>query len=65
MRLCVCKFDQLFSVLISGRDLGKLSGTALGYRLDYRGFKSRLGAENYFPHHRVQTGSGDHPAYGY
>jgi hypothetical protein len=37
--------------------------TALGYGLDDRGFRVRVpvGAGN-FSHHRVQTGSGTHPA---
>jgi hypothetical protein len=36
----------------------------LGYRLDYRGCRVRFPAEagNFSLHHRVQTGSGAHPA---
>jgi hypothetical protein len=38
--------------------------TALGYRLDDRGSRVRLpaGAGNFSLHHRVQNGSGPHPA---
>jgi hypothetical protein len=40
------------------------SGTGLGYGMDDRGsgFDSRQGAGNFPVHHRVQTGSGAHPA---
>jgi hypothetical protein len=39
-------------------------GIALGYGLDDRGSRVRFQAEagNFSPHHRVQNGSGDHPA---
>jgi hypothetical protein len=39
-------------------------GTALGYGLDDRGFRVRFlaGAGNFSLHHRVQNGSGAHPA---
>jgi hypothetical protein len=39
-------------------------GIALGYGLDDRGFRVRFpaGAGNFFLHHRVQNGSGAHPA---
>jgi hypothetical protein len=39
-------------------------GTALGYGLDDRGSRVRFpaGAGNFSPHHRVQNGSGAHPA---
>jgi hypothetical protein len=39
-------------------------GIALGYRLDDRGSRVRFpaGAGNFSLHHRVQTGSGAHPA---
>jgi hypothetical protein len=39
-------------------------GIALGYGMDgVLGFDSRRGAENFSLHHRVQNGSGAHPAY--
>jgi hypothetical protein len=40
-------------------------GIALGYGLDDRGSKVRFraGAGNFSLHHRVQNGSGAHPAY--
>jgi hypothetical protein len=40
-------------------------GTALGYRLDDRGSRVRFsaGAGNFSLRHRVQNGSGAHPAY--
>jgi hypothetical protein len=40
------------------------AGTALGYRLDNRGSRVRfpVGAGNSSLHHRVQNGSGAHPA---
>jgi hypothetical protein len=40
------------------------TGIALGYRLDDRGSRVRVlaGAGNFYLHHRVQTGSGAHPA---
>jgi hypothetical protein len=39
-------------------------GIALGYGLDDRGSMVRFpaGAGNFSPHHRVQNGSGAHPA---
>jgi hypothetical protein len=39
-------------------------GISLGYRLDVRGSRVRLpeGARNFSLHHRVQNGSGAHPA---
>jgi hypothetical protein len=39
-------------------------GIALGYGLDDWGFRVRFpaGAGNFSPHHRVQNGSGAHPA---
>jgi hypothetical protein len=39
-------------------------GIALGYGLDDRGSRVRFpaGAGNFFLHHRVQNGSGVHPA---
>jgi hypothetical protein len=39
-------------------------GIALGYGLDDRGSRVRFpaGAENFSLHHRVQNGSGAHPA---
>jgi hypothetical protein len=40
---------------------GKLSCTALGYGLDDREFESQKGW-NFSLHHRVQIGSGSHPA---
>jgi hypothetical protein len=39
-----------------------LCGIALGYVLDDRGFKSPVGAGNFSLYHRIQTGSGSHPA---
>jgi hypothetical protein len=35
---------------------------ALGYGLDDRGFESQQGLGTFSIHHRVQTGSGAHPA---
>jgi hypothetical protein len=40
----------------------QLSGTALSYRLDKRGFESRQGPGIFFLHYRVQTRSGAHAA---
>jgi hypothetical protein len=39
-------------------------GIALGYGLEDRGSRVRfsVGAGNFSPHHRVQNGSGAHPA---
>jgi len=37
-------------------------GIALGYGLDDRGSDSRPGAGNFSLHHRLQNGSGPHPA---
>jgi hypothetical protein len=39
-------------------------GVTLGYGLDYRDSRVRFpkGAGNFFLHHRVQNGSGAHPA---
>jgi hypothetical protein len=41
---------------------GRLSGIALGYGLDNRGVRVPAGAGNFSLYHRVQTGSGAHPA---
>jgi hypothetical protein len=44
------------------KEPGYLSGTALGYGLDDREFKSRLGRGILpSPQHHVQNGSGAHP----
>jgi hypothetical protein len=57
----------VFSILqppaISG-SCDSLVGIALGYRLDDRGSRVRFpaGTENFSLHHRVQNGSGSHPA---
>jgi hypothetical protein len=39
-------------------------GIAMGYRLDYWGSRVRfpMGSGNFSLHHRVQKGSGNHPA---
>jgi CO dehydrogenase/acetyl-CoA synthase delta subunit len=44
--------------------IGQPTSTRLGYGLDYRGSRIRLpaGAGNFSLHHRVQYGSGAHPA---
>jgi hypothetical protein len=53
--LCLCG-------LVKSRD--NSVGIALGYGLDNRGSRVRFlaGAGNFSLHHRVQTGSGAHPA---
>jgi hypothetical protein len=57
----LCSFLQL-PVTSKSRDSSV--GIALGYRLDDRGSRVRLpaGAGNFSLHHRVQNGSGAHPA---
>jgi hypothetical protein len=42
-------------------ELGQLIGIALGYGLDGGGIRVPVGAGNFSPHHRVQTGSWAHP----
>jgi hypothetical protein len=51
-----------YSVVIKSRDSSV--GIALGYGLDDRGCKVLFlpGTVNFSLHHRVQTGSGAHPA---
>jgi hypothetical protein len=46
------------------KSLGSSVGRELGYRLDDRGSRVRfpVGAGNFALHHRVQNGSGAHPA---
>jgi hypothetical protein len=52
----------LFSCVFKSRDSSV--GIALGYRSDDRGSRVRFraGAGNFSLHHRVQNGSGAHPA---
>jgi hypothetical protein len=52
----------MLSVIIESRDSSV--GIALGYGLDDRGSRVRFlaGAGNFSLHHRVQNGSGAHPA---
>jgi hypothetical protein len=73
---CCCAVHLQYSTLLSdfvlcfitvlakywSRD--RSAGTALGYGLDDRGSRVRFlaGAGNFSPHHRVQNGSGAHPA---
>jgi hypothetical protein len=51
-----------YSILVKSRDSSV--GIALGYGLDYRvsRVRFRAGAGNFSLHHRVQNGSGAHPA---
>jgi hypothetical protein len=51
-----------FLIIIKNRDSSV--GIVLGYRLDYRASRVRFpaGAGNFSLHHRVQNGSGAHPA---
>jgi hypothetical protein len=58
MEYGVSKQDPFFK----SRD--SLVGTVLGYELDDRGSRVRFpaGAGNFSLHHRVQNGSGAHPA---
>jgi hypothetical protein len=55
--VCVCIY-----VCVKNRDSSV--GIALGYRLDDRGSNVRFpaGAGNFSLHHRIQNGSGAHPA---
>jgi hypothetical protein len=57
MCVCVC-------VCVCVKSRHSSVGIALGYGLDYRGSSVRFpaGAENFPLHHRVQNGSGAHPA---
>jgi hypothetical protein len=52
--------NMIYQCVLS-KEPSYLSGTTLGYGLDDRGFESRKGLGIFF-HHRVQTGSGTHPA---
>jgi hypothetical protein len=54
----------LWSVRRHGKSRDSSIGIALGYGLDYRGSGVRflVGAGNFSLHHRVQNGSGAHPA---
>jgi hypothetical protein len=54
----------LYPVQTTSKSRDSSVGIALGYGLDYRGFKVRIleGAGNFSLHHRVQNGSGAHPA---
>jgi hypothetical protein len=54
--------NQHYSVFSGSRD--SLVGIALGYGLDDRGSRVRFpaGVGNFSLHHRVQNGSGAHPA---
>jgi hypothetical protein len=55
----------LTSALYEGESRDNSVGIALGYGLDDRGSRIRFpeGAGNFSLHHRVQNGSGDHPAF--
>jgi hypothetical protein len=55
----------MFRNVLSGiKSCDSSVGIALGYRLDERGSRVRFpgGAGNFSVHHRVQNGSGAHPA---
>jgi hypothetical protein len=56
-------FNFTLSTTLKSRDSSV--GIALGYGLDDRGSRVRFpaGARNFSLHHRVQNGSGAHPAY--
>jgi hypothetical protein len=53
-----------FMAKVPGRSRDSSVGIALGYGLDDRGSRVRFlaGAGNFSLHHRVQNGSGAHPA---
>jgi hypothetical protein len=53
-------FLRIYGLLISASSVG----IALGYGLDDRGSKFQLqtGAGNFSLHHRIENGSGAHPA---
>jgi hypothetical protein len=55
---------HLNSEIIQCKSRDSSAGIALGYRLDDRGSRVRFpaGDENFSIHHRVQNGSGAHPA---
>jgi hypothetical protein len=57
-KLAARKFD------VEKFNFKELNGIALGYGLDNRGSRIRfpVGAGNFSLHHRVQNGSGAHPA---
>jgi hypothetical protein len=56
--------SNLTSALANGKSRDSSVGIALGYGLDGRGSRVRfpVGAGNVSLHHRVQNGSGAHPA---
>jgi hypothetical protein len=57
------KLDRLIKMCLrETSEPGWLGGKALGYGLDDRGVRFPAGAGNFSLHHRVQTGSGAHPA---
>jgi hypothetical protein len=55
---------RFITALADDRGRDSSVGIALGYRLDDRDSRVRfpVGAENFSLHHRVQNGSGAHPA---
>jgi hypothetical protein len=72
-----CRYNCIVSKLINNTEttlhifinpitykVKSLDSSALGYRLNDQGSRVRLpvGAGNFFLHHRVQNGSGAHPA---
>jgi hypothetical protein len=65
-RPCNKKFNFLFYVYViqKSKSPDGSVGIALGYGLDDRGSKVRFpaGAGNFSLHHRLQNGSGAHPA---
>jgi hypothetical protein len=56
--------EQFYNVTIRCKSRDSSVGIALGYGLDDRGSRDRFpaGAGNFSLHHRVQNGSGAHPA---
>jgi hypothetical protein len=61
-----CNFCGIFNIVINFYFKSRYSsvGIALGYGLDYRGYRVRFpaGTGNFYLHNRVQNGSGAHPA---
>jgi hypothetical protein len=59
-----CLTRKLTGLFSSNKSRDSPVGIALGYGLEYRGFRVRFpaGAGNYSLHHRVQNGSSAHSA---
>jgi hypothetical protein len=64
MAWCLVKHRDNFSLLYCTQSRESSVGIALGYGLDDRGSRVRFpaGPGNFSLHHRVQDGSGAHPA---